>query len=375
MAAVLAGPATALGQTGDQVNGDGTTAFGSRFTLTVDGGVTGANPTGHFRMVGPPDSWEATPRCMNVAGDRATLGFFIDSGSGLGGDLSGHGVLLWMHDVAGPGTIYGKVVGAGQPITCADPLQGPAAALDPIGVSGYLTAIDRHAPSPAGSDSVEGGVAYCLAFFPDQTCERFMSFWVEAASGPAGEQPGGSIGLHEGGPTPGASALSTAAVTCLSVNGHTAIIGVTGSRNRFGASEAVTPFTGLVRVADTIQFAVKNGTKNGPSLPGPTSCSTFPGPFPTGNFQFPDLTNKSGEVVVTDRPPPTSYAQCRSGGWRTFGAFTSQADCLAFVHDRARQACIFERVAHGITAFRSKYGLGPNHDHALRRCIRLRAGG
>jgi hypothetical protein len=36
--------------------------------------------------------------------------------------------------------------------------------------------------------------------------------------------------------------------------------------------------------------------------------------------------------------------------------------------------CIFERAGIRIAAFRAKYGLGPNHDHAMRHCVRLRTG-
>ena len=81
-----------------------------------------------------------------------------------------------------------------------------------------------------------------------------------------------------------------------------------------------------------------------------------------------------GDVVVTDAPPPpTTYAQCRMGGWVGYG-FDSHASCIAYVHDQARQKCIFERVAHGIVAFRAKYGLGPAQDHAMRHCVRLYTG-
>ena len=41
-----------------------------------------------------------------------------------------------------------------------------------------------------------------------------------------------------------------------------------------------------------------------------------------------------GDIVVTDAAPPppfpTTIAECRNGGWRTFG-FRSLAHCLAFV--------------------------------------------
>ena len=90
--------AVAAAQTGDVVNGFGTTETGRTFDFTVEGSATGANPTGHFSLTGPSGgyTWEATPRCMNVAGDRATLGFFIDSGISGGSDISGQAVLLWV---------------------------------------------------------------------------------------------------------------------------------------------------------------------------------------------------------------------------------------------------------------------------------------
>jgi hypothetical protein len=47
---------------------------------------------------------------------------------------------------------------------------------------------------------------------------------------------------------------------------------------------------------------------------------------------------------------------------------------ISYVHELARQKCIFERVTHGIAAFRAKYGLPPNQDHAMRHCVRLYTG-
>jgi hypothetical protein len=82
----------------------------------------------------------------------------------------------------------------------------------------------------------------------------------------------------------------------------------------------------------------------------------------------------SGDVIVEDSPPPPrTYTECRQAGWVKYG-FASHAACIEYVHEWARKACIFERVAHGITAFRAKYGLGPNHDHAMRHCVRLYTG-
>ena len=36
--------------------------------------------------------------------------------------------------------------------------------------------------------------------------------------------------------------------------------------------------------------------------------------------------------MVTDAQPfPTSKDQCKNGGWRTFGGFKNQGDCVSFV--------------------------------------------
>jgi hypothetical protein len=133
----------------------------------------------------------------------------------------------------------------------------------------------------------------------------------------------------------------------LSVSGRVAIIGVTGQWERFGISAAVFPIAGLVRVVDgggadsngdTVQFAIQMGPKAGPPLPGPTSCSTFPGNFPTGMYAFPTINNEMGDLVVVDTSPalPTSKDQCKNGGWRTFGVFKNQGDCVSFVATKGK---------------------------------------
>jgi hypothetical protein len=271
---------------------------------------------------------------MRVAGDRATLGLSIDAT---------RSVRLWVHEVAGPGTIYAKFVSASEPIVCADPLQGPDPSFAALDISGYLFAQDVTAPPPPGTDSVTGGAAKCFGYDFDGQCSLFASFSPVAFSGRLGGHPGGATAFNESGPTPGATVTSGAAVTCLSVNGDQAIIGITGSRHRYGGAEAVTPYAGLAHVtdgggadahADTVEFAIENGTRSGPSLPGPTDCSAFPGPYPTNVGAFPTITNASDDLVVHD----------------------------ALSRPQARAACIFERVAHGVAAFRAKYG-------RMRNCV------
>lgn len=198
------------------------------------------------------------------------------------------------------------------------------------------------AQSP-GADSVAGVASDCVESIepvPGQIlCLRRLNIDVEVQSGPAGESPSGTVILDEQGTTPGGSTHTETDATCLSVSNGVAIVGVAGTHQRFGATGFVVPVAGLVRVvdaggpnsgADTFQVAVEFGSEFGPPLPGPTSCSAFPGPFQTG--LLPVFTNEAGDIVVTDTQPfPTTKDQCKNGGWRSYNVFKNQGACVSFV--------------------------------------------
>jgi hypothetical protein len=75
-------------------------------------------------------------------------------------------------------------------------------------------------------------------------------------------------------------------------------------------------------------------------------------------------------MEVIDAPTvPTSKEQCKNGGWLNYPQFKNQGQCVAFVVKQARQNCLAERAKIGLVAFRNKYGLGPHHLRALRRCV------
>jgi 6-phosphogluconolactonase len=75
-------------------------------------------------------------------------------------------------------------------------------------------------------------------------------------------------------------------------------------------------------------------------------------------------------IAVSPLPRvPTSKEQCKHGGWRNYPQFKNQGQCVAFVVKQARQSCLAERAKIGLVAFRNKYGLGPYHLRALRRCV------
>jgi hypothetical protein len=202
------------------------------------------------------------------------------------------------------------------------------------------------APAPAG-DSVTGVAASGAA-------REFIQFTFDAHSGPSGENPTGTVTFESffgsSGPLP---------VSCLTVSGKRAsMIGVAPPNT-----------SGIAGLAISVEDV---GPGPGGEKLDWSTVPTLPPDCPVPSA----IVNgtETGDIVVTDSPPPpTTYAQCRLAGWVKYG-FASHAACNAYVHERARQACIFERVAHGVVAFRLKYGLGPSHDHAMRHCVRLRTG-
>ncbi len=105
---------------------------------------------------------------------------------------------------------------------------------------------------------------------------------IDARSGPSGENPSGTAGWACGG---GSGPNWQVAITCLSVTGHTAVIGFSGSIPDVGPF----PVAGLIRVRDargpawgldTFEWTEARGEMFGEPLPGPTDCSSYPSSFP-----------------------------------------------------------------------------------------------
>jgi hypothetical protein len=166
------------------------------------------------------------------------------------------------------------------------------------------------APSPAHAAPAGDSVAITGA--PVIT-SLYTIFTLDARSTPNGENPTGQVrfdafggSLHLNGP-----------VTCLSVTGDTAIIGF---------HDEPADATVTLRVVDDTPdtFDVISIERS------PTDCS------PGGPTQFEDFV-QSGDIVVTEAPPlPTSKDQCKGGGWRAYGVFKNQGDCVSFVATRGR---------------------------------------
>jgi hypothetical protein len=124
-------------------------------------------------------------------------------------------------------------------------------------------------------------------------------FEVNAQSGPSGENPTGQV--HCG-------TLFSGPVTCLNVSGN----------------------VGLLTVQDSVfgQVGVRI-TDGGPMADHLEALLGAGCPTPLGSYLDFDFT---GDIVVVDaQSPPTSKDQCKNGGWRNFGVFKNQGDCVSFV--------------------------------------------
>jgi hypothetical protein len=213
----------------------------------------------------------------------------------------------------------------------------------------------------------------------------FTEVRVDARSGPSGEAPSGNVSLALCGSVPvSRSCFQGGPVTCLNVTGNRAVFAFDGGH--FSTFGPLLRLRALFEVVDngspgagrdTVQIVRDDLSFVGlPSDPPDEPITDCPASLPgdgtplyaggTFDYDFPQ------DYVVTDAPP-TTYTECRQAGWVKYG-FASHAACIDYVLDLARRMCIWERVAGGITRFRAKYGLGPNDEHAMRRCVRLYTG-
>ena len=154
-----------------------------------------------------------------------------------------------------------------------------------------------------------------------------VTFDIDVRSGPSGEQPTGAVSFHLGG---GLGPSYSAEVSCLAVSGSTAVLGFVGTRYFFGEIE---PVGGLIRVVDgggpgsgEDSFEGPLAENEGPPVNPAPNCSAFPG----GGFVYSGFP--AGDIAVTDaQPSRSSKDQCKYGGWRTYGVFKNQGDCVSFV--------------------------------------------
>jgi hypothetical protein len=167
---------------------------------------------------------------------------------------------------------------------------------------------------PTG-DSVIGGAS--LATTPPDFPVFELSFSFHAQSGPSGEQPSGTATWQL------SSRFGTAGgggnVTCLAVSESAAIIGT------FNGSTATF-------------FAVGGGSVGFGAVTTATAPTVCP-PGLSGPYSqfFPPTAMQSFHVTIVDAPPlPTTLDQCKKGGWKTYGVFKNQGDCISFVATKGK---------------------------------------
>ena len=197
---------------------------------------------------------------------------------------------------------------------------------------GLTTATIGLLPSGASAqapthDSVSGRATDCaLLVGSDCFIPTFVD--IDARSGPSGENPGGTAAWQT---RVGAQSLGDSGpVTCLAVSGKTAIVGFSGIRP-FGRTLVRVIDGGSSPGADSFETVTQASFGLVSPIP-PPDCSSFP-PSPAGDAEFGRSgLNELGDVVVVDAPAlPTTKDRCKNGGWRTYGVFKNQGDCVSFV--------------------------------------------
>jgi hypothetical protein len=137
---------------------------------------------------------------------------------------------------------------------------------------------------------------------------------LDARSGPSGENPTGT----------GAAGLLSQVqirvegdVTCLTVTGNRAVVGIDNSRGSSLLGRGA-----FIEVID-------GGTVDTVSVL--TMLQEVPMVCPLALELPPRQVFGRGFVVHDAQPFPTSKDQCKNGGWRNFPGFKNQGDCVSFV--------------------------------------------
>jgi hypothetical protein len=133
-----------------------------------------------------------------------------------------------------------------------------------------------------------------------------FTFDIDAHSGPSGENPTGQVTFRS---ASNGSVFFSGPVTCLAVNGNSAILNIDASQ--FGPVN--------MEVTDS-----PSGDRIRAIAGHSTPCTPLASPL--------DFLLISGGVVVVDAPAvPTSKDQCKNGGWHNFPGFKNEGDCVSFV--------------------------------------------
>ena len=167
------------------------------------------------------------------------------------------------------------------------------------------SAVPAAAQVPAGDSVIGSGTA---RFVTPDLAGLTVPFSIDVRSGPSGEDPVGSLQLLIPFDDP----------TCLAIRsggGQFADEAVINFRNTLTGARV------LVRIA---------GGTSGPrqiwlsTASSDSDCSFVP-PISVAEVI-------EGAISLFDAPPPpTTTEQCKNGGWKTYGVFKNQGDCVSFV--------------------------------------------
>jgi hypothetical protein len=295
LAALGAAPASGQTPLRDAVFGSGSGGFGISelgFQVDVSSGPGGEAVSGSASFSSPvlPGGTFAAISCLSVAGNVATLAGPLEPG--LPGD-PGFGKLILTDD--DPIGLAGAAVYDTAP-DCSPDFDGARTVSGPWRLStGDVTVLDDATALP---DMVFGSGA-------GQFLGETIGIDVHATSGPNGENPQGTVSASRSGVV---GRIFEGLVTSLRVVGSTATV---EARDPSGVSTLLL----LVEDRPAGDHVVLN-------------C-TAPGCFPPAFFDF---VLSVGDIVVREAPSmPTSKDQCKHGGWRTYGVFKNQGDCVSFV--------------------------------------------
>jgi hypothetical protein len=189
-------------------------------------------------------------------------------------------------------------------------------------------------------DSVTGILAVteqqCIVIPPDPPFPGFTQCFIpnrytfDVHSGPNGEAAGGTVDFATGERL--GLFIEFGTVSCLAVTGNRASIGVDFVDFIGGVRSAVLYVEDLGGEGqDKIGIQNLAAGVSAPSVCPAVRPSSIP-LQPTYPFEHADW-----HIIVTDTVVrPTAKDECKNGGWRTYGVFKNQGDCVSFVATKGK---------------------------------------
>jgi hypothetical protein len=284
----LAAPTVAAARPAqDSVTGSGSApAPLESFRIDARSGPSGESPSGQMSfesaLVG---TLSGRVTCLAVEGAFARLNIQTRTGDVIAIQV------LDRAGIPGPDSIQADPTGGRAPDDCSSLrvfLGGDLSA-------GDIEVVDVQ-PARPPEDAVTGS---------GTTDSIVRAFQIDVRSGPSGESPTGGATLDIG-------AIVGGSATCLAVDGNVAVLNVS-------IGVPLLPPLLTLRLTDAqpdlLELLV---------IPGRSATDCSP---PTGPSQPARVV--TGDIVVVDTEPlPTAKEQCKDDGWRDFGVFGNQGECV-----------------------------------------------